>query len=168
MNKFADPDMYYHVVNKLLEVGIDCSCCFIVGFPGETEETFQRTVDFIENVPKASQTGSFFWSIYPFLLVPLSPIYEPLKRSKYSLSGYLNEWSHYSMNSHFARKCIVKAFREIRNSSPIYSGDNIEMMNELLPAKKKKFIRARHALSKQFLDIPYDRSLVIESFSKIL
>jgi radical SAM superfamily enzyme YgiQ (UPF0313 family) len=168
MNKLADPSMYYRVICKLLEAGIDCSCCFIVGFPGETMETFQRTVDFIESIPKRTQTGSFFWSLYPFLLVPLSPIYEPLKRSRYGLSGYMSTWNHYSMNSNTARQCIIKAFREIKNSSPIYSGDNIEMMDGLPLDRKKEFINIRHALSKFFLDIPYDRSLVINSFLKAL
>ena len=33
MHKGTSPDMYRRVVRKLLEHGINCSCCFIFGFP---------------------------------------------------------------------------------------------------------------------------------------
>lgn len=167
MRKRANPDMYYHVIRKLLDVGIDCSCCFLVGFPGETLKSFQKTLDFIESIPDKSQTGLFTWSIYPFNLVPLSPIYEPVKRAKYGLSGYMNKWNHFSMDSKAAHNCIVKAFLDIENSSPIYSGDNIKMVSALTPEKRRKFNHVRHNLAKRFLEAPYDSSLIITSFSEI-
>lgn len=168
MNKKSDPEMYSRVIRDLLDAGINCSCCFLAGFPGETAESFRRTVDFIESIPKGPQPGSFSWSIYPFLLVPLSPIYEPAKRARYGLSGYMSKWKHHSMDSGTAHRYIRDAFHEIGNSSPIYSGDNLEMMSELSPAKRKEFIRVRHNLSKRFLAAPYDRSLVVRSFAEIL
>jgi len=168
MNKKSDPDMYARVIGRLLDAGIDCSCCFIVGFPGETRESFERTVDFIESMPNPSQPGLFSWSIYPFLLVPLSPIYEPAKRAECGLSGYMKEWKHSTMDSATAHRCIRSAFRRIENTSPIYSGDNLEMMAGLSLEKKKNFIRLRHSLSKRFLDEPYDKSLVVRSFAEIL
>ena len=36
MNKKADPETYRTVIKNLLKVGINCSCYFIFGFPGET------------------------------------------------------------------------------------------------------------------------------------
>lgn len=33
--------------------------------------------------------GSLSWSIYSFLLVPLSPIFESGQRSRYNLQGYM-------------------------------------------------------------------------------
>ncbi len=47
MNKKATPALYSSVVSKLLSAGINCSCYFIFGFPGETNESVKRTRDFI-------------------------------------------------------------------------------------------------------------------------
>jgi radical SAM superfamily enzyme YgiQ (UPF0313 family) len=168
MNKQSDPKMYSRVIGDLLDIGINCSCCFQIGFPGETAKSLQTTLDFIENIPKSTHSGSFCWSLYPFLLVPLSPIYEPAKRAKYALSGYLDKWEHFSMNSNEAHTCIRRAFCEIKNSGPIYSGDNLEMMFALSSAKRKEFINARHSLEKKFLEGPQDKSVVIDAFSGIL
>lgn len=168
MKKHADTEMYQRVIARLLAKGINCSCCFLVGFPGETDETFQRTVDFIESISREDQDGIFFWSIYPFVLFPLSPIYEASCRAHYGLTGYMNKWEHNTMNSHKAQELITKAFLQIESAGPIYSGDNIEMLLELSPEKRKAFMRTRHHLAKQLLSKPFDPSLVLDSFSRVL
>lgn len=168
MNKNADRDMYFNVISNLLDSGINCSACFIVGFPGETGETYRRTIDFIENIPKDSQEGNFFWSIYPFLVLPLSPSYEPEKKAKYKLKGYMDKWEHSTMTSLDAYQYIKKAFFEIKNSTPIYSGDNIDLLMELPLRRRKEFLKIRHHLSKKFLTEPFDKSLVIDRFTKVL
>jgi anaerobic magnesium-protoporphyrin IX monomethyl ester cyclase len=167
MNKHADPDMYFRAISNLLDVGINCSSCFIVGFPGETEETFKRTIDFIESIPKDSQEGIFCWSIYPFLIVPLSPAYESKRKAKYNLKGYMAGWEHGTMNSEQAYQHIKNAFLKIKNASPIYSGDNLDMLMELPLSRRKEFMKVRHDLSKRFLKDPLDKSLVLSSFAKI-
>jgi radical SAM superfamily enzyme YgiQ (UPF0313 family) len=168
MNKLASPVMYERVITRLLDTGINCSCCFIVGFPGETSDSFQRTVNFINNIQKNGQEGMFFWSIYPFLLVPLSPVYEAEKKAKYRLEGYMAKWKHATMNSEEAFQHIKKAFLTIENASPIYSGDNMDMLFELSSDQRKRFVKTRHDLSKRFLSAPFDKTLVINAFSKIL
>ncbi len=167
MNKHASPDMYARVITRLLDAGINCSCCFIVGFPGETRDSFQRTVNFIDNIQKNGQEGMFFWSIYPFLLVPLSPVYEAEKKAEYHLEGYMAKWKHATMNSQEAFQHIKEAFLSIENASPIYSGDNIDMLHELSPDQRKGFVKIRHNLSKKFLTAPFDKTQVIKAFSKI-
>ncbi len=168
MNKHSDTGMYQQVINGLLANGINCSACFIVGFPGETEESFLRTVDFINSVSSSSLEGIFSWSIYPFLLAPLSPIYENRKRVLYNLKGYMHRWEHNTMNSDQARELIRKAYHQIETAGPIYSGDNIDMLLKLSPEKRKKFMQTRHRLSKQFLNEPFNPTLVLDSFSKVL
>jgi radical SAM superfamily enzyme YgiQ (UPF0313 family) len=168
MNKRADPDMYIHVIGDLLNAGINCSCFFLVGFPGETEASFQKTLDFIESIPGPGQSGLFCWTIFSFLLAPLSPVYEPSKRALYDLSGYMDRWKHFSMDSDTARRLIRKAFGEIRHSGPIYSGDNLEMLAALAPGQKKQFFNLRHSLEKRIAEASQDRRAVIDSFSSIL
>jgi tRNA A37 methylthiotransferase MiaB len=160
--------MYHKVISNLLNVGINCSCCFIVGYPGETSQTFEKTVDFIESIPQDSQEGIFYWSIYPFLLAPLSEIYTPEERSKYRLEGYMQNWSHNTMNSGEATNQIINAFLNIKNSSPIYSGDNIDMLTDLSIKDRKKFVNSRHDLAKHFLNNSFDKNKVLNVFSPIL
>ena len=166
MNKSADPGMYFRVISKLLDVGINCSCCFIIGFPGETQDSFQNTIDFIESIPKDTHKGIFSWSIYPFILAPLSPIYEIEKRAKYGLHGYMNKWRHSTMSSDQAYLKIKEAFLTIEKASPIYSGDNLDMLMELSIENRKKFMIKRHDLSKKFLKETFDKEIVIKSFSE--
>lgn len=80
----------------------------------------------------------------------------------------MDKWEHYTMNSTEAYQHIKKAFFKIRNSSPIYSGDNFDMLMQLPTNRRKEFMKVRHNLSKKFLKEPYDKSIVIESFQRIL
>ena len=168
MNKQADPKMYRRVMRNLLDAGINCSCCFLVGFPGETAESFQATLDFIESIPSRHQSGIFSWSFYPFMLAPLSPIYEPSKRAKYGLTGYMHQWKHKTMQSDEARGWVKKAFFQIKNSGPVYTGDNLEMLNRLSSQDKKRFIESRFILAKRSLKGSLDKSTITETFSSIL
>ena len=166
MNKQADPKMYKRVIQELLDIGINCSCCFIVGFPGETVETFEETLEFIQNIPEKNQLGEFYWSIYPFMLLPLSPIYEAEKRKQYSLNGYINHWKHATMSSDTAYHFIKTAFWRIESPTPIYSGDNMEMLNALSPEQRKNFLHLRHAWAKEALNNGIDKSRLVKDFAK--
>jgi anaerobic magnesium-protoporphyrin IX monomethyl ester cyclase len=167
MAKGAAPDMYRRVIGKLLDSGINCSCCFIFGYPGETAESVQRTIDFIEGISNDSQQGMFFWSIYPFMLIPLSPIYENRERERYGLSGYMNNWEHSTMNARQAYQHIIEAFMQIDSSGPIYSEDNLEMLLGLPVAKRKAFIKTRHQLSKLNYRNKLDARVIMDAFKAI-
>ncbi len=168
MDKKASPELYGRVLKKLLKADINCSCYFIFGFPGETEESAQRTRDFIKAHDDKQYEGSLYWSMFPFILAPLSPIYEPLARKRYGLSGYLNKWQHRTMNSDQARDQIVNTFFEMENSGPIYRGDNQEIFRLLGPFGRKKFEAARHQLSKMALRGSLEKEHILESFKLVL
>ena len=95
--------------------------------------------------------GSLSWSIFPFILSPLSPIYEPEMRRKYSLDGYMEKWRHATMDSKQAYDEVVKTVIEIDNSGPIYRGDNLDMIRHLGHKKRREFYALRHRLSKAAL-----------------
>lgn len=168
MDKKASPELYDRVLQKLLKAGINCSCYFIFGFPGETEESAQRTRDFIKAYDDTQYRGNLCWSMFPFILAPLSPIYEPMARRKYGLSGYLHKWQHATMNSDQARDQIVKTFFEIENSGPIYRGDNQDILRLLGPFRRKKFEAARHRLSKMALTGKLGKENILQAFKLVL
>ena len=168
MRKKANPDLYDGVLHKLLGGGINCSCYFITGFPGETHESIQRTREFIINHQYSEFEGNLAWSIYPFLLTPLSPIYEPSMRKKYNLSGYMHNWEHRTMNSDQAKEHILQTFFEIENSGPIYRGDNQDIFQKIGPLTRKKFEAKRHLLSKAAVSGRLKKNEVLHAFDPLL
>ena len=165
MNKKANPELYAEVVRKLLAVGINCSCYFIFGFPGETDETVHRTREFIKSIEYAELEGVLSWSIFPFILAPMSPIYELKMRNKYGLTGYMQNWTHKTMDSVQAREHIKKAFFELKNSGPIYRGDNLDLLLGLTPHQRKNFLFTRHGLSKLAVKSNVEKLDIIKSFT---
>ena len=168
MNKKASAELYDRVLRKLLGSGINCSCYFLFGFPGETAESAQRTRDFIRSFDGHPYQGSLCWSMFPFTLVPLSPIYEPEARKKYGISGYLHKWQHTTMNSDQARDELLKTFMEIEKSGPIYRGDNQEILGQLGHTVRKDFEATRHKLSKAALKGELEPDKIVRSFRQVL
>lgn len=168
MNKKADPAMYREVIADVLNHGINVSCYFITGFPGETEISAAATREFIRQIENPEAEGNLSWSIYPFLLSPLSPVYEPDMRKKFGLTGYLNNWKHETMDYTRAKQLTLKAFVELENSGQIYRGDNLDMLAKLPSRKRKEFFIARHLFAKKALKKELDAKDIIDSFGRIL
>jgi radical SAM superfamily enzyme YgiQ (UPF0313 family) len=168
MNKKASPELYRRVLTKLLGSGINCSCYFIFGFPGETEHSAQRTREFIKSLDGQDYEGSLSWSMFPFTLIPLSPVYEAGARQQYGMTGYLHKWQHATMNSEQAREQLLKTFLEMEDSGPIYRGDNQEILRHLGPSGRKKFEAMRHKLSKKLLAGDLDKETILHSFRQVL
>lgn len=168
MNKKSDPAMYQEVIKKVLNHGINVSCYFITGFPGETESSAATTREFIRKIENPEAEGSLSWSIYPFLLSPLSPIYEPAMRKKFGLTGYFNSWKHATMDFNGAKQLALKAFLELENSGQIYRGDNLDILFDLSGQKRKEFHRTRHLLAKKSIKRALNPEDIIQSFRGIL
>ena len=167
MNKKSDPIMYQEVIKNILNHGINVSCYFITGFPGETELTAATTREFIRKIENPEAVGSLSWSIYPFLLSPLSPIYEPAMRKEFGLTGYFNNWKHETMDFNGAKQLALKAFMKLENSGQIYRGDNLNILRDLPYQKQKKFHKARQLLSKKSLQYQLSPDEIIQTFSHI-
>ncbi len=168
MNKNADPVVYDIVLKKLLSSGIHCSCYFIFGFPGETEESAKKTREFIKSHQYEEFDGRLSWSIFPFLLAPLSPIFEPENRKKFGLSGYMKKWQHRTMNSDQGVEEIMKTFFELDGSGPVYRGDNQDFFLRIGPLNSKKFHSLRHGLSKKALNGNLTKEEILETFKNVL
>lgn len=85
MNRKHGRDFYFDVIEKVRKARPDIalSSDFIVGFPGETEEDFNQTIDLIEKI-KFSSAYSFLYSARPGTpaanMAPLIP--EPVKAER--------------------------------------------------------------------------------------
>lgn len=168
MHKQADPDTYRMVIENLLKVGINCSCYFIFGFPGETAETAQRTRDFIMSIEHPELEGILQWSLYPFMLAPLSPIFEEDQRNRYGLTGALTHWTHATMNSEQAQQEVVKTILTSERSGAIYRSDNMPLLNTMPSKEKKAFFTARNILSKTAMLRELHSTEIAQTFCEVI
>ena len=109
MNRNYSIDLYIDIINKFNKVrpDIKISSDFIVGFPGETNEDFNNTLDIINKV-KYINSYSFKYSPRPFTIAAnfKDQIPENIKKERLSiLDSRLNELQY-----EFNNDCIGKEF----------------------------------------------------------
>lgn len=108
MNKHSTIEKYAKGIELLNEAGIFSYASFIIGFPGETEETVLDTVNFIEN------TRPDFFRTQLWYCDPFTPIWK--QKDKYNIKNSQFEWSHSGMNANDACDMIDNIFLNVKNS----------------------------------------------------
>jgi len=108
MKKGAIVDFYRNGIRWLSANGIVTVGSFIVGFPGETEETAMETRNFIE------ESGLDYYFIQPFYYLYHTPIHK--RAAEWNLKGEGLFWSHRTMNSTEANDHVNRIFLEVENS----------------------------------------------------
>ncbi|MEV6704442.1 PhpK family radical SAM P-methyltransferase [Micromonospora wenchangensis] len=117
MNKSASVDRYRNGIQRLNERGINSFASFIAGFPGETEQTVQNTIDFVND---AAPT---FFRIEPWWYNHRAPIHQ--QAAQYALTGRDFRWRHATMDSAGACDAVDRVFAEVTESSwmPMWNFD---------------------------------------------
>ncbi len=108
MNKAAALDKYRNGIKLLRENDIITFASFIVGFPGETRETVQDTINFIE------ETKPDFYRAQLWYCEPITPIWN--EKDKYNIKGSNFEWSHATMDAKTGCDLIEEMFLNVKNS----------------------------------------------------
>jgi len=90
---------------------------FIVGFPGETEETVRDTIDFID------RSGTEFFNVKIFYYDHTTPIHQ--QAPAYDLKGQGMSWTHRTMSSAQAFSLSEELLRSVRHAPYIaqHSGE---------------------------------------------
>jgi radical SAM PhpK family P-methyltransferase len=91
MNKAATPEKYRAGIARLKARGVLTFGSFIVGFPGETDETVQDTIDFIR------ETGLDYYRAQLWYCEPGTPIFA--LKDAYRIEGDGFVWTHATMDS---------------------------------------------------------------------
>jgi len=144
MNKKSTAEQNYIAVCDAQRAGIDVYATFVVGFPGETEETFQNTVDMIKRFP-TDNGGFVFYHAFPFLLTPLCPASTQDFRKTHGLTGGQNRWQHPTMTFGQATDLVLDMFLTVDNASHRYLNsteattlrNNIPQHRTILQARQK-------------------------------
>lgn len=108
MNKSATVEKYAQGIEWLRRRNIMTFGSFIVGFPGETAETVQETIDFVRtNKPDYYRAQMWYCE-------PGTPIQN--QRDNYDIQGEGFVWSHSTMDSLIAMDHIDRMFLSVQES----------------------------------------------------
>jgi hypothetical protein len=109
MNKTARRKHYLEMIPKLRAAGISTHANLIVGFPGETTQTFRETLDLIE------ESRPDYYRAQLWYYDPASPIAR--QSQAYRLMGAGFNWTHADLDAETACGLVEDAFRSVRNST---------------------------------------------------
>jgi anaerobic magnesium-protoporphyrin IX monomethyl ester cyclase len=108
MNKTSRRAHYLKAIPQLRAAGIITHANFIVGFPGETRDTFRETIELIE----LAQPDFFRAQLW--YADPLTPVWK--KRDEFGIEGMAFAWAHNTMDSVEACDLIDEMFLTVENS----------------------------------------------------
>lgn len=106
MNKAADVNKYREGIRQLKERGIVTFASVIVGFPGETRQTVENTMRFLE------ETSPTFYRAETYYHYTNVPIHE--KADVFGIKGAGYSWRHNTMTWQEAGATVEKMYRTIR------------------------------------------------------
>lgn len=108
MNKSARRKDYLKAIPLFRQYGISTYASLIIGYPGETYETVQETIDLIE------ETKPDFFRAQLWYADPLTPVWS--QKEELGIKGEAFNWSHHTMDCQTACDLIDKMFLSIEHS----------------------------------------------------
>lgn len=108
MNKRTTVDDYKRGLDLLNQYNILTHASFVVGFPGETEQSVQDTIDFIDTWQPSYFRAQLWYC------EPITPIWQ--QRERYGIRGSHFEWEHHTMNAPQATDAVDHIFLNVKNS----------------------------------------------------
>jgi len=91
MDKRLNREQALHAIKMLTDQGIYSRGSFIIGYPGETKETFLETIEFV------NESGLPYYSPYLFSYSKRSLVHQ--ERDRFSLRGIGRVWRHETMDA---------------------------------------------------------------------
>jgi anaerobic magnesium-protoporphyrin IX monomethyl ester cyclase len=95
MNKIAKADAYKRGIDQLKRHDVQVHANFIVGFPGETEESALKIAPFLD------ETGIEFCTVCTWAYIPSTPIAQ--RAEEFGIEGAGVHWRHDTMTSETAQ-----------------------------------------------------------------
>jgi radical SAM superfamily enzyme YgiQ (UPF0313 family) len=122
-----------------------------VGYPGETKETIENTIRFLNDLSLTHLTASY--EVFLLRIHPLTDLTEPSNRAKWGLKGYNADWSHNTMNKDEALSNLYTLFKEV-NNVPYHYAEESHFFNRMKYnfEAKKSFFQLRHQLTIKLIE----------------
>jgi radical SAM superfamily enzyme YgiQ (UPF0313 family) len=151
MNKNQTLEQTRQGIELLDHNGITVLMTFVVGFPGETAATLENTANFINGLSIGSSCSNY--QLYPLCIFPLSDLTKPEFRKKWKMTGFLDSWSHYTMNSREAIEYGYNLFKQIPNVPYNYSEESNFFNSRLFTdPQKQTLFNLRQKLTVQLIE----------------
>ncbi len=153
MGKNASPDQILRSLQNLTDAGINTKSTFIVGFPGETEQTLKHTVDLLNAYPTNGEVIHRYL-FFRFGVLPLSKVASPESRFRFDLRGYGYHWTHATMTSDDAERLMEGLYGQLKvELSPSYVLEVPELQG-LTTAQLQEAVILRNHLARQQRGLP--------------
>ncbi|TFG16202.1 MAG: radical SAM protein [Promethearchaeota archaeon] len=88
--KYQEPELVLKGLKHLKSQGIAVQCYFVLGLPGETKATFQKTIDYIKNLPLDQEDKLEYFAATPY---PGSKLWK--NREEYQIRIIETDFSKY-------------------------------------------------------------------------
>jgi radical SAM superfamily enzyme YgiQ (UPF0313 family) len=134
--------------------GIQLLLTFIVGYPGETRDSIDKTIEFVNSLRRDS-IGHASYQIYPFYLLPSTGVDNPEYRANFQIMGRFSDWTHSTMNSDEATHVWAPYFFKNANLSYEYYSDERFLAFD----QRNKVIDKRKELTVAFIDGREDETI---------
>lgn len=155
MKKLSTPDQILKGLGTLNQHGINTKSTYIVGFPGETDQTVSNTIDILNAYP-CDGPGVHRYTIFSFAILPLATIARPKMRERYGLRGYGFHWQHDTMDSDEANQQLDRIFAHLKpDLSPSYIME-VSDLDGVPTGRLKEIYTLRNALALHRLGRPVD------------
>lgn len=123
MNKRAKVEDYRRGIALLKKYNIKIVASFMVGFPGDTVESVNETIKFI------NETKPDFIRLHLWYCSDLTPIFQ--KKDEFAIEGSQFNWKHKTMDSNQACELVYHMLNSVEHSVfiPQHCFDSIGVMN---------------------------------------
>jgi radical SAM superfamily enzyme YgiQ (UPF0313 family) len=116
MGKNFDPEIAVTIARAARGAGIMVNYNIMVGFPGETRDTLQTTIDLVERA--APDT----FACFGFILKPNTRIFD--QRDRFGIEGAGLKWKHATMTSDEIKPAQLRIAREITSATAFPGGEH--------------------------------------------
>ena len=126
------------------DLGIIVNFNFVVGFPGENQESIDHTIEAIERAKPDTYTG------FVLYVAPNTQLWEA--RERYGIEGEGLGWKHGTMDSQEAQQALERIFEEVTSVNLFPAGEHFSIYMTSLgfsPREIRSFFGAINKLSRQ-------------------
>jgi radical SAM superfamily enzyme YgiQ (UPF0313 family) len=148
MRKRSDPEAARAGIDSLTGAGVHVLASFVLGFPTETRASVDASVAFLNRL-RHDGRGQVEYMIFPFYLLPGSPVDSPERRRELGLTGLFDRWRHATMDSGDVRDTWAPHFFRGVDASYYHGAANSPLWNA---GRRREAVMHRKAVTTAFLD----------------